>query len=76
MAASFRLLRPVTLGMSLANNHLSPRQAEILKLISRGKTDKEIAGELGIALATVKTHLRIAYGKLKVHSRAAAVARI
>ena len=45
-------------------------------MIARGKTDKEIAIDLGIALATVKTHLRIVFSKLKVHSRAAAVARI
>lgn len=54
---------------------LSPRQAEILRLISRGKTDKEIAGELQLSIATVKTHLRIVFVRLRVRSRAQAVSR-
>jgi DNA-binding CsgD family transcriptional regulator len=58
-----------------ANTPLSPRQAEILRLISRGKTDKEIAAELQLSIATVKTHLRAAFARLRVRSRAQAVFR-
>jgi len=54
---------------------LSPRQAEIVRLISRGKTDKEIAAELSISAGTVKTHLRIVFTKLRAHSRSHAVFR-
>lgn len=54
---------------------LSPRQAEILRLISRGKTDKEIASELALKLPTVKSHLRVVFVRLRVHTRAQAVFR-
>jgi DNA-binding NarL/FixJ family response regulator len=55
---------------------LSPRQTEILRLISRGKTDKEIAAELHVSTGTVKTHLRIAFSRLRVRTRAQAVSRL
>lgn len=54
---------------------LSPRQGEILKLVRRGFTDKEIAGELAITRGTVKTHMRIILSKLRAKSRAHAVFR-
>lgn len=57
------------------NAKLSPRQAEILRLISRGKTDKEIAADLALKLPTVKTHLRIVFMRLRVRTRAQAVFR-
>jgi DNA-binding CsgD family transcriptional regulator len=54
---------------------LSPRQTEILRLISRGKTDKEIAADLTISRGTVKTHMRIIFSKLRAKSRAQAIFR-
>lgn len=54
---------------------LSPREMEVLRLLSTGLTDQEIAGRMGIATRTVSTHLQHIYGKLAVHSRAAAIAR-
>ena len=57
------------------NAKLSPRQAEILRLISRGKTDKEIAADLIITRGTVRTHLRVIFSRLRVRSRAQAVFR-
>lgn len=59
----------------MVNAKLSPRQAEILRLISRGKTDKEIAADLTISRGTVKTHLRIIFSKLRARSRAQAIFR-
>jgi len=59
----------------VVNAKLSPRQAEILRLISRGKTDKEIAADLTISRGTVKTHLRIIFSKLRARSRAQAIFR-
>lgn len=53
---------------------LSPREREILLLISAGRTAPQIAGELHISTATVKTHLLHLYEKLGVAERAAAVA--
>ncbi|TYB50647.1 response regulator transcription factor [Nonomuraea sp. PA05] len=53
---------------------LSPREVEVLALIARGATNREIAGRLFITEATVKTHLLHVFAKLGVKDRAAAVA--
>ena len=53
---------------------LSPREHEILERTASGASAPEIAGELQISTATVKTHLRNLYEKLGVSERAAAVA--
>jgi DNA-binding NarL/FixJ family response regulator len=52
---------------------LSPREAEILTLISRGRSNEEITGELYLSLNTVKSHIRSAYRKIGVTTRAQAV---
>jgi len=53
---------------------LTQRQQEILAALARGEPDKEIARTLGIALGTVKVHLRSIYRVLGVSNRAGAVA--
>jgi DNA-binding NarL/FixJ family response regulator len=58
-----------------AEENLTPRESEILTLVSKGYRSKEVADVLGIALQTVETHLRNIYEKLHVRSRAEAVAR-
>ena|ERR1700731_3572281 len=52
----------------------SPREVEILRLIARDLSDKEIARRLGISIHTLRTHLGRVYLRHGVHSRAAAVA--
>jgi LuxR family maltose regulon positive regulatory protein len=54
---------------------LSERELEVLKLVARGLTNREIASRLFLSLNTVKAHTRNIYGKLGVHSRTQAVAR-
>ena len=54
---------------------LTVREAEVLRLISRGRTYAQVAAELGVSLHTVGTHIKNAYRKLDVHSAAAAVMR-
>ena len=54
---------------------LSAREVEILAAVARGLGNREIARELFISEATVKTHLVHAFTKLDVDSRTAAVAR-
>jgi DNA-binding NarL/FixJ family response regulator len=48
---------------------LSPRETEVLRLVARGRANKEIAGKLGIGEKTVKTHVSRILGKLGVQSR-------
>ena len=55
---------------------LSPREAEIARMVAKGLSNKQIAAALGISAWTVSTHLRRMYAKLDVHSRAGMVARI
>ena len=50
-----------------------PREAEVLQLIARGFTNKEIAAQLGITVKTIETHKARAMEKLGLHSRAAIV---
>ncbi len=50
-------------------NELSSRQLQILELVKKGKTNKEIGTELYISENTVKYHLKIIYNILDVESR-------
>ena len=52
---------------------LTARQQQVLALIARGNADKQIAGHLGIATATVNKHVQALLRKLSVPNRAAAV---
>ena len=52
---------------------LTPRQREILQLVSRGFTNAEIAAEIFISVRTVERHLANLYASLGVHARVAAV---
>jgi ATP/maltotriose-dependent transcriptional regulator MalT len=54
---------------------LSARQVGVLQMIARGMSNKCIARSLGIAPETVKTHAKDILSKLKVRTRAQAVAR-
>jgi LuxR family maltose regulon positive regulatory protein len=54
---------------------LSPREIEVLHLIALGRTNREIAEQLIIALGTVKAHTSSIYRKLDVANRTEAVAR-
>jgi DNA-binding NarL/FixJ family response regulator len=49
------------------NNHLTPREAEVLQLIAEGQTNKQIAAELGISAKTVEKHRQQVMNKLKIH---------
>lgn len=53
---------------------VTEREVEVLKLLSNGLGNKEIAKELFVSEATVKSHLAHVYAKLGVDTRAGAVA--
>ena len=52
---------------------LSPRQTEVLTMIANGKSNKEIAAELGIRIDSVEDIANALYAKLSVSNRAEAV---
>lgn len=54
---------------------LSPREQEVLDLLSQGFLYKEIADKLGISYETVHTYIRRIYEKLQVRTRTEAVAK-
>jgi DNA-binding NarL/FixJ family response regulator len=57
-----------------AQDALSARELEVLRLVAAGCTNRETAQRLFISEATVKTHLLHIYAKLEVRDRASAVA--
>jgi LuxR family transcriptional regulator, maltose regulon positive regulatory protein len=54
---------------------LSQRELEVLRLIARGLSNREIGERLFLALSTVKGHNRIIFDKLQVQSRTEALSR-
>lgn len=52
---------------------LSAREREVLELVSKGASNREVAGRLWISEATVKSHLMHVYDKLNVPDRTSAV---
>jgi DNA-binding NarL/FixJ family response regulator len=52
---------------------LSPKESEVLLLLSRGYTYAELAKMLSVKITTVHTHVRNIYSKLSVHSKTEAV---
>ena len=53
---------------------LTPRQTEVLRLLERGRSTEQIAGELHLSIETVRNHVRHILRALDAHSRLEAVA--
>ena len=81
---AFRTIKPVTIGTPvgigqgsdarkcalLAERYmLSPREQQVLSFIIRGRNARYVAGQLGIAENTAKTHIASIYRKVDVHSQ-------
>jgi two-component system NarL family response regulator len=68
---------PPHLARKLAERNLhatlSMRETEVLRLVARGKANKEIADELGLSIPTVKTHIAHILEKLDAPDRTRAV---
>ena len=60
--------------MATPRARLSPRQQEVLVLLSEGVRAKEIAARLGLSEPTVRNHIRSVLRKLDCHSQLEAVA--
>lgn len=58
-----------TLSRFRERYRLSPREADVIRLIIQGHSRREIAGMLGLSNETVKTHCTAAYNKLGVENK-------
>ncbi len=65
--------RPPAREQPAALAELTPRELEVLRLLARGLSNGEIARELFVGDATVKTHVARIFAKLDLHDRAQAV---
>ena len=54
---------------------LTTREEEVLVMLSKGYSNKEIADKIDLSVDTVRSHLKHIYEKMHVRSRAEAVAR-
>ena len=61
---------------SLESYALTSREEEIMRLLVKGDSYKQIAAALGVSVFTVNNHTRKIYEKLRVNSRGEAVAKI
>jgi DNA-binding NarL/FixJ family response regulator len=57
-----------------AHPALTPRQVEVLRLLEKGRSTRQIADELHLSSETVRNHVRRLLNALGVHSRLEAVA--
>ncbi|MFG3526449.1 response regulator [Streptomyces sp. NPDC047917] len=73
-AVASRLISRVRTPAAAGSEALSGREREVLELVAKGTSNREIAAELFISEATVKTHLTHIFAKLGAKDRAAAVA--
>lgn len=68
---------PTPMSQALAtrtpDSSLSVREREVLSLVSKGMSNKEIASDLGISEATVKCHVSVILSRLKASDRTQAV---
>ena len=65
-----KLFDELTRGSPARNrNAVTPREAEVLYLVKRGCSNKEIAAALGVAESTVRTHVRTLMQKVGMHKR-------
>lgn len=55
---------------------LTQREGEVLAMVARGKTNRQIADELVLSIRTVERHLATVYEKLGVHGRSARAAAV
>ena len=69
-----RLLRDKPSARQPEAGGLTSREVEVLRLIARGKTNRAIAGDLGISEKTVARHISNIFVKLDLSTRAAATA--
>jgi len=63
-------------GHAMATPELTPREREVLQLLARGVSTRQVADSLGVSMNTVRSHVQSLSRKLGVHSRVQAVAAV
>ncbi len=58
-----------TLGLLARDAALTPRETDVVHLIASGRSPRDLAETMGIALETARLHLKAAYRKLDVHGQ-------
>lgn len=76
LIGEFARQRPVPLPQGGRLTSLTYRENEVALLVARGFTNADIAEQLYVSEATVKTHLNRAMGKMELSSRAQVVAAV
>ena len=61
-------MRPSTQKASRTTAELTPREREVLQLLAEGRSTKQVAAQLNVAVKTVETHRRQIMKKLDIHS--------
>lgn len=69
-----RLIAAVRTQTGAASHNLTTREIQVLVALSQGYSDRDIAAQLFLSEATVKTHVKAVYRKLKLRNRAHAAA--
>jgi two-component system, NarL family, response regulator LiaR len=75
LTMAFIELARVEAGMRPIRSALTPREWEVLDLLTTGASTQEISNELVVSIDTVQSHIKHILRKLRVHSRAEAVAK-
>jgi DNA-binding NarL/FixJ family response regulator len=70
-----RLASDPAVQEELPSGRLSPREREVLQLLSQGQTNREIAHNLTVSVSTVKIHVMHIFSKLGVSDRTQAAVR-
>ncbi|CAG2150207.1 HTH-type transcriptional regulator MalT [Cupriavidus numazuensis] len=70
-----RAERPVTEPRAVASTVLTPKEREVLELLARNLSNKEIAQAIGVGEVTAKWHVKNLFGKLSAGTRKHAVRR-
>jgi DNA-binding NarL/FixJ family response regulator len=73
LSAAVRAPAAALAGPATADDDLTPREAEVLRLIAAGKSNREIARALFVSEATVKTHVNRIFAKTGSRDRGQAV---
>ena len=74
-ALSPRVANRLMTRLATPSSRLTPRELEVLAAVARGLSNREVARELFLSEATVKSHLVQVFDRLGVRSRTAAVAQ-